>query len=90
DPREQLKASQTLAKHIFPRMYGLHTVFHTQGFSSNQTYMMYLNRDKETSQKGSLKTPKRLKSVLLMLDKMIHMHSKCAYKPLLNVSCPSK
>jgi len=45
----------------------------------------------ETGQnKGPVKTPKRLKPVLPLLEKMIWRHAKCGYKPLRDKVCPSK
>lgn len=40
--------------------------------------------------KGSCKTPKRLKDILSLLEKMIWRHGKCGYKPLRDKACPSK
>ena len=39
---------------------------------------------------GSVKTPKRLKTVLHRLEQLIWHHGKCGYKPLLQRLCPSK
>ena len=35
-------------------------------------------------------TPKRVKSALDLLDKMIRRHGRCAYKALRDIACPSK
>lgn len=37
-----------------------------------------------------MKTPKRVKSALDLLDKMIRRHGRCSYKALRNITCPSK
>ena len=40
--------------------------------------------------RGACKTPKRLKDILSLLEKMVWMHGKCGYKPLRDKACPSK
>jgi hypothetical protein len=40
--------------------------------------------------RGPCKTPKSLKNVLPMLDKLLWYHGKCTYKLLRNKVCPSK
>jgi hypothetical protein len=40
--------------------------------------------------KGACKTPKRLREILSLLEKMIWRHGKCGYKPLRDKACPSK
>ena len=45
---------------------------------------------KSEQAKGPCKTPKRLKHVLPLLDKLIWYHGKCAYKPLRDKVCPTK
>ena len=39
---------------------------------------------------GALKTPKRLKDILPLLEKMLRRHSRCAYLPIRDKTCPSK
>ncbi|KAJ2926818.1 hypothetical protein H1R20_g10287, partial [Candolleomyces eurysporus] len=53
-------------------------------------YPNYLDREKDIEMLGRCKTPKRLKKVLPLLDKLIWRHKKCDYKALRNIACPSK
>ena len=39
---------------------------------------------------GHCKTPKRLKDVLPLLEKLLCRHARCRYVPLRNTTCPSK
>lgn len=90
-PRDLQKDSQTLAKYIFPRSYGLSNVFViSKGSAGTAKPTSYFDRDPELKQKKSWRTPRRIKGRLPLLEKMVHMHCKCAYKPLLNLSSPSK
>ncbi|KAI0326933.1 hypothetical protein GY45DRAFT_1348049 [Cubamyces sp. BRFM 1775] len=92
DRRQQMEHARHLSKYVFPRQYGLKNPFDSPG-SHRSNYGMppdYLDREQEIKLKGSCKTPKRLKTVLDSLEKMIWRHHKCRYKALLNLSCPSK
>lgn len=44
----------------------------------------------QSKAQGARKTPKRLRQVLPLLEKLIWYHGKCAYKPLIQKLCPSK
>lgn len=46
--------------------------------------------DSQSKAQGARKTPKRLRQVLPLLEKLIWHHGKCAYKPLIQKLCPSK
>ncbi|KAI0635989.1 hypothetical protein C8Q77DRAFT_1052682 [Trametes polyzona] len=91
DPREQMEKARKLSKYVFPRQYGL-----SNPISSDSTQTSYapqpdyVDREHEIKLKGPCKTPKRLKSVLGILEQMIWKHHKCRYKALLNLACPSK
>ncbi|KAI0775159.1 hypothetical protein BD413DRAFT_471462 [Trametes elegans] len=92
DPRQQMEYARHLAKYVFPRQYGLSSPFVALG-SHSSSYVRqpdYLGREQEIKLKGPCKTPKRLKSVLDMLEKMTWRHHKCRYKSLLDLACPSK
>ncbi|KAK7050869.1 Telomerase reverse transcriptase [Paramarasmius palmivorus] len=99
DPRMQQANSRRLAKYVFPRQYGIPSAFHFFKFSEREAYQVpdFVNRDKDIEKLASsggpkqrIKTPKRLKQVLPILDKLIWRHGKCKYKLLLDGSCPSK
>ncbi|KAJ7285127.1 hypothetical protein C8J57DRAFT_1052219, partial [Mycena rebaudengoi] len=89
DPRKQMDDARHLAKYVFPRQYGLPSVFlfYTSNKGAIQTPDF---SDREQQLKGSFKTPKRLKDVIPMLEKLIWRHGKCGYKPLRDHACPSK
>uniref|UniRef100_A0A0W0FMP3 Telomerase reverse transcriptase n=1 Tax=Moniliophthora roreri TaxID=221103 RepID=A0A0W0FMP3_MONRR len=99
DPNPQIQQSNArrLAKYIFPRQYGLPNAFHFFKFSEREAYQVpdFVNRDQDIEKLASdrnhrIRTPKRLRQVLPMLDKLAWRHRKCKYKLLLDGSCPSK
>jgi hypothetical protein len=55
-----------------------------------ETFNMHSLLTELLQAKGSVKTPKRLKSALALCEKMLWYHGKCGYKPLLDKVCPSK
>ncbi|KAF8440398.1 hypothetical protein L210DRAFT_3400793, partial [Boletus edulis BED1] len=93
DPLDLAKDARHLSKYIFPSQYGLSSVF-MFATSQKQTYQQpdYSDRDQEMKVRilGRCKTPKRLKEVLSLVEKMIWRHGKCGYKPLRDKVCPSK
>ncbi|KAG2047676.1 hypothetical protein BDR06DRAFT_896980, partial [Suillus hirtellus] len=101
DPRLQAQKARHLSKYIFPLQYGLSNVF-SQPSAAKETYKQpnFADREREiqvrlglsryTDLFGTCKTPKRLKEVLVLLDKMIWRHGKCHYKLLRDTVCPSK
>ncbi|EEB97795.1 hypothetical protein MPER_02816, partial [Moniliophthora perniciosa FA553] len=97
NPRIQQANARRLAKYIFPRQYGLPSAFHFFKFSEREAYQVpdFVNRDQDIEKLASdrnhkIRTPKRLRQVLPMLDKLAWRHRKCKYKLLLDGSCPSK
>ncbi|KAI8969501.1 hypothetical protein BD414DRAFT_428508 [Trametes punicea] len=92
DARQQMEHARHLAKYVFPRQYGLDSpLASSDSFrSSNVRSPDYLDREREIESKGPCKTPKRLKFILNIMEKMIWRHHKCRYKSLLDLSCPSK
>ncbi|KAF8896299.1 hypothetical protein BD779DRAFT_1433681 [Infundibulicybe gibba] len=90
DPDVGAQAANTrhLSKYVFPRQYGLRSPF--QGGSTAAPSADYGDREAELKMKGRCKTPKRLKPVLPLLDKMLWRHKKCGYMPLRDLACPSK
>ncbi|KAG2133254.1 uncharacterized protein EDB93DRAFT_887401 [Suillus bovinus] len=91
DPRQQAQKARHLSKYIFPLQYGLSNVF-SQPSAAKETYKQpnFADREREIELFGTCKTPKRLKDVLVLLEKMIWRHGKCHYKLLRDTVCPSK
>ncbi|KAJ7170830.1 hypothetical protein C8R43DRAFT_68505 [Mycena crocata] len=89
DSRKQMDDARHLAKYVFPRQYGLASVFRFQT-SKRESFKIPNFDDREHEIKGSFKTPKRLKEVIPMLEKLLWRHGKCGYKPLRDHACPSK
>ncbi|KAG2060492.1 hypothetical protein BDR06DRAFT_966976 [Suillus hirtellus] len=50
----------------------------------------FTDREHEIQLLGTCKTPKQLKDVLMLLEKMIWCHGKCYYKLLRDKVCPSE
>ncbi|PIL35516.1 hypothetical protein GSI_02244 [Ganoderma sinense ZZ0214-1] len=92
DPRQQMERARHLAKYIFPRQYELSNPFSMSSSGRYGSFRMpdYLDREQEIKNKGSCKTPKRLKHVLDILEKMIWRHYKCKYKMLLDMELMSE
>ncbi|KAF7974772.1 hypothetical protein HWV62_11243 [Athelia sp. TMB] len=93
DPKVQAEQARHLAKYVFPRQYGLSSVFKASAPQSKFSAVSipdFSDREKEIKALGSCKTPKRLKETLSLLEKMVWRHSKCAYKALRDKACPSK
>ncbi|KAH7884432.1 hypothetical protein F5I97DRAFT_1811644 [Phlebopus sp. FC_14] len=99
DAREQAKHVRHLSKYVFPLQYGLSNVFsYVSGTRDVQRQPDYIDREHEIKARlllhlsvvGRCKTPKRLKDILPLLEKMIWRHGKCGYKPLRDKVCPSK
>ncbi|KAJ7126861.1 hypothetical protein C8R44DRAFT_616666, partial [Mycena epipterygia] len=87
DPRKQMDNARYLAKYVFARQYGLASPFKFQT-SRREAFKIPNFNDREI--KGAFKTPKRLRDVIPMLEKLIWRHGKCRYKPLRDHACPSK
>ncbi|KIY44167.1 hypothetical protein FISHEDRAFT_52703, partial [Fistulina hepatica ATCC 64428] len=86
DTHQDMEFVRHLSKYVFPRQYGLESPF-----TSNRNPLPdYADREAEIQKLGRCKTPKRLKGVLELLEKMIWRHGKCAYLPLRDKVCPSK
>ncbi|OSX57793.1 hypothetical protein POSPLADRAFT_1155955, partial [Postia placenta MAD-698-R-SB12] len=92
DPVARAEDVRHLSKYVFPRQYGLASPFVSseRPVFQPQKAPDYLEREVEIQKKGPCKTPKRLKPILDLLDKVIWKHGKCRYKSLLDMACPSK
>ncbi|RXW18136.1 hypothetical protein EST38_g7715 [Candolleomyces aberdarensis] len=89
-PKKQTEEARHLSKYIFPAQYGMQSPFQYVSARKGDQYPNYLDREKDIEMLGRCKTPKRLKEVLPLLDKLIWRHKKCDYKALRNIACPSK
>ncbi|KAJ6513096.1 hypothetical protein C8R45DRAFT_813124, partial [Mycena sanguinolenta] len=90
DQREQMDHARHLAKYVFARQYGLASPFKFQ-LSKYEAFKFPNFDDREHAIKGSsFKTPRRLKEVIPLLEKLLWRHGKCAYKLLRDHACPSK
>lgn len=88
DMREQLVHARRLSKYVFPRQYKLPSVFTHNPIRPHLAN--WGDREANVQRLGACKTPKRLKGVLGLLEKMIWHHKKCGYKALRDIACPSK
>ncbi|EIM91099.1 uncharacterized protein STEHIDRAFT_48583 [Stereum hirsutum FP-91666 SS1] len=95
DPQKQMDNARLLSKYVFPRQYGLASVFTLDPWIvQSQQGPTYADRTEEIKvccyRKWSCKTPTRVKPVLALLEKMIWMNGKCNPKALRDLACPSK
>ncbi|KAG2337152.1 hypothetical protein BDR05DRAFT_895686 [Suillus weaverae] len=103
DPRDEARNARHLSKYVFPLQYRLSNVFISQlPAKANYKQPDLTDREREIQVRqglacegtwtllGTCKTPKRLKDVLGLLEKMIWRHGKCHYKLLRDKVCPSK
>ncbi|KIK10193.1 hypothetical protein K443DRAFT_81629, partial [Laccaria amethystina LaAM-08-1] len=94
DAREQAANVRHLSKYIFPRQYNLSNPFRSSsGRKDANKFADYSDRESEVKlqkARGPCKTPKRLKDILPLIDRLLWRHGKAAYKPLMERACPSK
>ncbi|KAF5391483.1 hypothetical protein D9757_002434 [Collybiopsis confluens] len=91
EPREETEHSQLLAKYVFSRQYGLSSAFMFEVSKWEPSYIPdFANRDIEIERLRTCKTPKRLREVLPLLQKLLWRHGKCKYRLLRDLACPSK
>lgn len=115
--KDNLLVARHLVKYMFPRQYGLDSVFDvknisSEGVSRGQFFNRhnFLDREldldvrnltskgcclddwlaKSSQSRGPIKTPKRLKNVIEIVEQIYHRHTRCGYRALLNKVCPSK
>ncbi|KAF8206273.1 hypothetical protein K438DRAFT_1578197 [Mycena galopus ATCC 62051] len=93
DPRKQMDDARHLAKYVFARQYGLASAFKFQT-GKYESFKIPNFDDREhaikVSLSGPFKTPRRLKEVIPLLEKLLWRHGKCGYKQLRDHACPSK
>jgi len=105
DHHKRMEDARYLSKYVFPREYGLATVFSA---AKAHKYSDFADREDEIKVRVRCvpchlqalrcnlkkarpsKTPKRVKPVLDPLEKMIGRHGKCSYGALRDIACPSK
>lgn len=90
DAREQAANVRHLSKYIFPRQYNLSNPFRPSSRKDAYKFADYSDRESEIKARGACKTPKRLKNILPLIDRLLWRHGKTAYKPLMERVCPSK
>ncbi|TFK45863.1 hypothetical protein OE88DRAFT_1639337 [Heliocybe sulcata] len=92
NPRKRTDDARHLAKYILPRQYGLTSPFSSStGCKQLSSEIPDFNsRECEIKMRGSMKTPKRVKTALPLLEQLIWKHVKCRYKGLCDAVCPSK
>ncbi|KAI0300910.1 hypothetical protein BC826DRAFT_905511, partial [Russula brevipes] len=88
DHHKRMEAARHLSKYIFPREYGLATVF-TSAAKAHK-YSDFADREDEIKKARPSKTPKRVKLAIDLLEKMIGRHGKCSYWALRDIACPTK
>lgn len=99
-----MEDARHLSKYVFPREYGLATVFSA---AKAHKYSDFADREDEIKvrvgfvschlqalrcnpKKARTSTPKRVKPVLDSLEKIIGRHGRCFYGALRDIACPSK
>jgi hypothetical protein len=105
DRHKRMEDARHLSKYVFPREYGLATVFASA--TKAYKYPDFADREDEIKVRVEYalhylqllrhdmkkappsKTPKRVKFALDLLDKMIGRHGTCSYKTLRDITCPS-
>lgn len=95
---KNLASTIHIIKYIFPRQFGLHNAFTTTHNSRETTHPFkdYTLREHEIASTQSKTTnavkphlPKRLRGdVVNLVQKLQILHSRCAYKELLDYYCP--
>ncbi|KAF8273247.1 hypothetical protein EI94DRAFT_1564525 [Lactarius quietus] len=87
DYHERMEDARHLSKYMFPREYGLATAFASV---RAHKYPDFADREDEIKKAPKSKTPKRVKSTLDLLERIIHGHGNCSYNALRDVTCRSK
>ncbi|KAF8486066.1 hypothetical protein DFH94DRAFT_623033 [Russula ochroleuca] len=88
DYHKRMEDARHLSKYVFPREYGLATVFASA--AKAHKYSDFADREDEIKKARPLRSPKRVKSALQLVDKMIGRHGRCSYRTLRDIACPSK
>ncbi|KAG8701953.1 hypothetical protein FRC08_003803 [Ceratobasidium sp. 394] len=93
ESRQRMEAAtRHVAKHIFPLQYGLHNVFTcTLSYWENGGHFRdYEDREAEIEDRGSQKTPDRLKKVLPLIESLIRRHERFNYQRVCASTCKSR
>ncbi|KAH8924088.1 hypothetical protein BT69DRAFT_109616 [Atractiella rhizophila] len=75
---------------MFPRAYGLRSCFDTKDELKGLSGIKFDEREKEIKALGALKTPKKIKSVIRLIEEVIRNHSRVDYRRLLDQHCPRR
>jgi hypothetical protein len=78
DAKAQAADARALARHVFPRAFGLRAAFSAPPAGTND------------AAQGAGRTPRRLVRAVGLMEQMLWFHAKCGYVPLRDVACPSK
>ncbi|KAF7773358.1 hypothetical protein Agabi119p4_5525 [Agaricus bisporus var. burnettii] len=94
DNKAQELRARHVMRYIFARQHNLVNPFHVTSIFEVYEYGNYLDREDEIRRalrlRKVMRTPKRLKDIVPLVDKMLWRHYKCPYKLLLDKLCPSK
>ncbi|KXN91623.1 hypothetical protein AN958_12475 [Leucoagaricus sp. SymC.cos] len=94
DSKSHALQTRYTLKYIFPRQHNLSNPFELTTRAEVFEYPDYMDREDEIKRAMTLNknksTPKRLKDVVPLVDKMLWRHAKCPYKLLLDKFCSSK
>ncbi|KAH9063860.1 hypothetical protein EDB87DRAFT_73631 [Lactarius vividus] len=82
-----MEDARHLSKYIFPREHGLATAFAS---ARAHKYPDFADREDEIKKARMSKTPKRVKSTLDLLERIVYRHGNCSYNALRDLTCPSK
>ncbi|KAJ1301223.1 hypothetical protein OPQ81_003632 [Rhizoctonia solani] len=92
EARVMEEAARHVAKYMFPLQYGLHNVFTCalHYWENGGRFRDYRDREAEIRERGSCKTPKRLKSVLALIQGLIRRHRRFNYQRVCQAICRSR
>ncbi|KIY69092.1 hypothetical protein CYLTODRAFT_241785 [Cylindrobasidium torrendii FP15055 ss-10] len=90
--KAQQDKARCLSKYVFPRQYGLRSAFafEAEGWGGALLPNFEDRNDEIQRMPKSVKTPKRVKPALVLLERLIWRHGKCKYALLRDATCPTK
>ncbi|KAG8688183.1 hypothetical protein FRC11_005914 [Ceratobasidium sp. 423] len=92
DIREIEEAARHVTKYMFPLQYGLHNVFTCtlHYWENGGRFRDYRDREAEIKERGPCKTPKRLKTILPLVQSLIRRHRRFNYQRVCQAICRSR
>ncbi|CAE6476735.1 unnamed protein product [Rhizoctonia solani] len=92
DTRAIEEAARHVAKYMFPLQFGLHNVFTCtlHYWENGGRFRDYGDREAEIKDRGSCKTPKRLKHILPLIQSLIRRHRRFNYQRVCLAICRSR